>query len=222
MIEFKEKNKGLAFKYNGSKYMIPSAEFPLASKNKSNMETYLIENTSLVTDPKVIEIFNVFKYRVGKCYYNAWDLKLLLESNGINGWDYYSGWLFLPDELPIHHAWLIKDGQMLDYTNNLYDQEIIDLFTKEAPTTRNEYRRLIAEEIIRRDSEQASKYKVCGKVHEGYFYIGTKDTIENSQRLFYSISKNHVSYQSEGMNQDGFSETQEMINGLKKNVQRKI
>lgn len=212
MNEFKEKNKGLEFRINKAKHMIPSKEFPLSTKDKKKMEMYTWEDTEPVTDKKVIEIFNSYKFRTGRCFYNAFDLLQLLKSEGIEGWQYYSGWFFLPNNYPVFHAWLVNGRQVLDYSNDMGSilKEKIGKFE-----SNDEAREHIVIESVKRDAQPSSENKVCGQLHIGMVFFGSPDTFENALDIKTSLVDNHVTYRKDGMNQYGDSKANTMIKKIK-------
>lgn len=214
MTEFTSKNKGIQFKINKSIHMIPSKDFPLASKNTKDLMFFHFENTDKVKDPKIIELFDSFEYRIGKCFDNARLLKEYLEGAGETNWDYYSGWLFPIKGYPVFHAWLVKDKYILDYLNYTISEEIADKL-KDAKSDK-EIRSIIINEQVALNELPPSEVKSCGKAHKEYLYIGTKDTYENSEKIFKSLSENHISYAKKGMNMKGLSSVQEELEEIRR------
>lgn len=212
MIEFKTKNKGIQFKIGKSVHMIPSKEFPLATNRTRDIIVFNRENTKEVINERVIDVFNNYEYKLGRCFQNAEGLRKALKKEGILGWEYYSGWMFTTGGYPLFHSWLSKDEHILEYTNYFMSKDIADKL-KEAKN-QEEFRTIFAKEQASLNKLPNNEAKTCGKCHQEYMYIGMRDTFENSIRIFQSLDKSHISYQAKGMNMEGSSRLQEEIEEL--------
>lgn len=209
MAIFREKNNGIEFRLKTAVHMIPSKQFPLASRNKSKIQVFHSETTELVQEDAVREVFDSFEYRIGACFWNANTLLKTLEQRGITGWMYYSGWLFPLDGYPVFHAWLVKDSYILDYTDSLFDEETMRAVEQIEDT--QERRLFYAKMILERSKDLPSRNKVFGKAHYGNVYIGVQDSYENSLILFHKLDKNHPSYAEKGMSITNLSDLQQEI-----------
>lgn len=213
MTKFKIKNKGIEFKIGKAVHMIPSKDFPLSSKNTKNIKVFTNKNTKKIKNEKIQEIFNNLEYRLGKCFANARDLQAMLEKEGIQGWEYYSGWLFLPGGYPIFHAWLVKDDSVLEYTDFVFDENMNEKM--KGIKTDEEQREILANEMVRKSKLPASETKTYGNVHMEHIFIGTKDTYENSRVIMEGFAPSHPSYSPKGMNLEGLSDLQLRIEEIK-------
>jgi len=102
--------------------IIPTELYPL--NNKPVVFHY--ENTSRVTDERVLEVFDSVRYEIGHCYTNTLNLVSRLQENGFDAKSYV-GWLFVGDNTtPIHHCWCVLGDSVLDLSDDysvMYSKE---------------------------------------------------------------------------------------------------
>lgn len=209
MTKFKKKNKGIQFKIGKAIHMIPSKDFPLASKSVKDIRIFHSNTTKQVENVDIEETFNSFNYQVGRCFENAKGLKDMLEKKGIKGWDYYSGWLFPIKGYPVFHAWLVKNNSILDYTDYSFDKSLLEKIKH--VDNEEKLRELLSDAIVERNKLPSSKIKVFGKAHFEHFYVGTKDNFESSANIYTSLSSDHLSYSENGVRFGGLSDLQLQI-----------
>lgn len=209
IIDVDIRENEMFFKINKSKYKIPSKMYPLRSIKTSCFFTH--QNTNVVTNELLKKIFNLCTFRVGKCYYNADLLYQLAKQSGL-GVEYYAGWLFVCNTPPLHHAWVVYQG-------NIIDGSIISSMFKYLDQINNSssnYREDFAEKLINEQKKNISnseKY-IFGRVPEQLIYLGCPDTPEHAEETFRTLTikfPNHPSYKKEGLNMHGLSKTQELI-----------
>lgn len=209
IIDIDIRDTEMFFKINKSKYKIPSKMYPLKSPKSSCFFTH--ENTNVVTDELLKRIFNLCTFNVGKCYYNANLLYQLAKQNGLDV-EYYAGWLFVCGTPPLHHAWVVYQG-------NVIDGSILSSMFKylsQINSGSSNYREDFAECLVNEQKKNISnseKY-IFGHVPEQLVYLGCPDTSKNAQETFRTLAikfPNHPSYKKEGQNMYGFSQTQKLI-----------
>lgn len=214
-LRFVEKKKGIQFKIDGTINMMPSKDYPLALKSKKDIKVFFKETTKEITDPKIKDIFDAFPYQIGKCFQNAEGLLEELKKEGIEEWEYYSGWLFPRKGYPVFHAWLGKEDMILDYTNPSLD---IEVHKKAIQTVKSkeELREVYINWEMELNNKRPSEAKTFGRIQSDFVFIGTKDTFENSVRIFKSLDRNHSAYRKEGMSLNGLSDMQKEIESRQK------
>lgn len=133
-------------------------------------------------DERVAAIFDSIKPEVGRCFTNAENLCVALNEAGYQA-EQYVGWLFMEDELPVHHSFVVLDGHVLDLSISLKYDDFAKLDSVTAKCkTKDESRECIAEYI--RQKEQSPNHQRCifGMVDKMYHYIGAPGTREDGIR----------------------------------------
>lgn len=136
--------------------MMPTSLYPL----NGPYQVFHCKNTKIVTDEKILEIFDSVKYKIGFCYTNTQNLVKALKAAGYEAKSFV-GWLFTGvSELPVHHCWVIvNENQVLDLSDDfsvmlggengknfqkaktkLEQAELIASFQKEARNYKNSQR----------------------------------------------------------------------------------
>lgn len=77
-------------------------------------------------DERVAAIFDSIKPEVGRCFTNAENLCVALNEAGYQA-EQYVGWLFMEDELPVHHSFVVLDGHVLDLSISLKSDDFAKL-----------------------------------------------------------------------------------------------
>lgn len=197
------------FKINKSKYKIPSKMYPLASPKSSVFFTH--KNTETITDEQLKAIFDLCTFKLGKCYYNADLLYQFAKQNGLNV-EYYSGWLFVCSTPPLHHAWVVYQGNVIDGSIMPSMFKYLDQINNSSSNYREDFaERFVSEQ--KKNVPNSEKY-IFGHVPEQLVYLGCPDTPENAQKIFKTLAQkfpNHPSYKKEGQNMHGLSQIQELI-----------
>lgn len=153
--------------------------YPLES---NSFQCFDADNTSEIVDEKVIAVFDSIKPEVGICFTNAENLCVALNEAGYQA-EQYVGWLFMEDELPVHHSFVVLDGHVLDLSISLKSDDFAKLDSVTAKCkTKDESRECIAEYI--RQKEQSPNHQRCifGMVDKAYHYIGAPGTREDGIR----------------------------------------
>lgn len=83
----------------------PSVLWPL----NAPYEVFNAENCKLIEDEAVAGIVDTIPYHIGHCYQNAEAVTKALQKAGYAATQ-YCGWLFVGEQYPIHHSWVVLDG----------------------------------------------------------------------------------------------------------------
>ena len=83
----------------------PSVQWPL----NGPYEVFTAENCKLIEDENVAGIVDTIPYRIGHCYQNAENVMKSLQKAGYAATQ-YCGWLFIGEQWPIHHSWVVLNG----------------------------------------------------------------------------------------------------------------
>lgn len=175
-MEIIKKANRVIYKVSGETISIPSRMYPLES---DSFQYFDADNTSEIVDERIIAIFDSINPEVGRCFTNAENLCTALQKEGCPA-EQYVGWLFMGNELPVHHSFVVLDGHILDLSISLKseDFEKLDSITVKCKT-KDEARERIAEYILQKEQLPNHQRCVFGVVDEAYHYIGAQGTRED-------------------------------------------
>ena len=175
-MEIIKKANRVIYKVCGETISIPSRMYPLES---DSFKCFDSDNTSEIVDERIIAIFDSINPEVGRCFTNAENLCTALQKEGYPA-EQYVGWLFMGNELPVHHSFVVLDGHILDLSISLKpeDFEKLDSITVKCKT-KDEARERIAEYILQKEQLPNHQRCVFGVVDEAYHYIGAQGTRED-------------------------------------------
>ena len=174
-MEIIKKTNRVIYKVKGETISIPSRMYPLES---DSFQCFDIDNTSEIVDEKVIAIFDSLKPEIGRCFTNAETLYAALKKVGYQA-EQYVGWLFMGDELPIHHSFVVLDDHILDLSVSLKSEDFAKLdFVTAKCKTKDEARERIAEYMLQKEQLPNHQRCIFGMVDEAYHYIGAPGTRE--------------------------------------------
>lgn len=178
-MEIIKKKDRVIYKVKGEAISIPSRMYPLES---DLFQCFDANNTSEVTDEKINDIFDSIKSEAGRCFTNAENLCIALNEEGYQA-EQYVGWLFMGDELPVHHSFVVLDGHILDLSISLKseDFEQLDSITAKCKT-KDEARERIAEYMLQKEQSPNHQRCIFGMVDKTYHYIGAPGTREDGIR----------------------------------------
>lgn len=174
-MEIIKRANRVIYKVSGETISIPSRMYPLES---DSFKCFDADNTSEIVDEKIKDIFDSIKPEVGKCFTNAEILCVALNKAGYPA-EQYVGWLFMGDELPVHHSVVVLDDHVLDLSISLKSEDFAKLDSVTAKCkTKDDARERIAEYMLQK--EQLPNYQRCifGVVDKMYHYIGAPGTRE--------------------------------------------
>lgn len=178
-MEIIKKANRVIYKVSGETISIPSRMYPLES---DSFQCFDVDNTSEIVDEKIKTIFDSIKPETGRCFTNAETLCTALNKAGYPA-EQYVGWLFMGDELPVHHSFVVLDGHILDLSISLKsaDFEKLDSVTK-IYKTKDEAREYLAEYMLQKEQLPNHQRCIFGVVDEAYHYIGAPGTREDGIR----------------------------------------
>lgn len=104
-MEIIKKASRMIYKVNGETISIPSRMYPLES---DLFQCFDANNTSEIVDERIIAISDSIKPETGRCFTNTENLCMALNQAGYPA-EQYVGWLFMGDELPVHHSFVVLD-----------------------------------------------------------------------------------------------------------------
>ena len=122
-MEIIKKASRMIYKVNGETISIPSRMYPLES---DSFQCFDADNTSEIVDKRIVEIFDSIKPETGRCFTNAENLCVALNEAGYQA-EQYVGWLFMEDELPIHHSFVVLNDHILDLSISLKSEDFAKL-----------------------------------------------------------------------------------------------
>lgn len=175
------KNGKCYFGVNGDRHVFGSKVYPVGKKAS-------IFTNGFTEEGKYIDIEEAmhnsnWQPRDGYCYTNAEILHSVFREYGIDA-KYYSGWLFAGGSYPIHHAWVVVDGNVYDISVNMSAQR---LMRKQIDNGRDPY----SKECVREVKEFMKNWKplrenfTWGKVDPTMIYVGAESN-PNKARLEYN------------------------------------
>lgn len=175
-MEIIKKANRVIYKVSGETISIPSRMYPLES---DLFQYFNADNTSEIVDERVVTIFDSIKPEVGRCFTNAETLCVALNKEGYPA-EQYVGWLFMGDELPVHHSFVLLNDHILDLSISLKseDFEILDSVSENCKT-KDEARERIAEYMLQKEQLPNHQRCIFGVVDETYHYIGAPGTRED-------------------------------------------
>ena len=174
-MEIIKKANRVIYKVSGEIISIPSRMYPLES---DLFQCFDADNTSEIVDEKIKDIFDSIKPEVGRCFTNAENLCVALNEAGYQA-EQYVGWLFMEDELPVHHSFVVLDDHILDLSISLKSEDFakLDSVTK-IYKTKDEAREYLAEYILQKEQLPNHQRCIFGVVDKMYHYIGAHGTRE--------------------------------------------
>lgn len=171
----------------GTNIIIPSKMYPL---EEGEYAIFNSENTTPVSDRKVLDIFDSVKPDLNDSFTNAEILCHLLSKEGYEAVQ-YNGWVFLEDNVPFYHSFVMLDSHMLDVTINFTSKLINDIpdieYTDYRQIENEDIRNIISENYRQFYKRPNRERLTCGQCDSLYLYIGTPSGkergIETQQRL---------------------------------------
>ena len=191
-MEIIKRANRVIYKVSGETISIPSRMYPLES---DSFKCFDADNTSEIVDEKIKDIFDSIKPEVGKCFTNAEILCVALNKAGYPA-EQYVGWLFMGDELPVHHSVVVLDDHVLDLSISLKSEDFAKLDSVTAKCkTKDDARERIAEYMLQK--EQLTNYQRCifGVVDKMYHYIGAPGTREAGIRRNKELRQSYPQHQ---------------------------
>jgi len=173
-------------------YRIGSKMFPVASKSKTKV--FMDKNTIELEHTELADSLNQEVFSLGRCYKNADIVCAKARELGLYA-EYYSGWLFASSTLPIHHAWVVIEGNVVDTSISLSQMRAL----RSMNTTGENWRKKVAPKLqsMMKDKQQIKNDGVWGKIPEFLLYVGCPDTSSDAKSRFRHLLQkfpDHPSY----------------------------
>lgn len=162
---------------------IPSAMYPMP---KREPVSFLRDNTVPCDDERVRAIFDSLPFRIGRCYDNAKILYDALTQAGIEGVDTYAGWIFIGDNQPAYHCFVVVNG------NELLDPTAINYCAFPAPPvgiSEEDKRRMFVEYVKNEQRKTKSESSIFGQVFLGHWYFAARCAPAEAKKTFEKLRK---------------------------------
>lgn len=200
--------------YNNSKYLksiiIPTDYYPTNSNN--DFEVFENANTEALTNDALLNIIDDIEYKVGYCYTNTENIIELASKNNINLTP-YCGWLFVGDELPVHHCWCMYGNSLIDLADDFNvskSKEIEKTFL--SFNTKEERWNYMADIHIKNMSlKNSERCKPIGKVHPSLLYIGSPCSPSDGRIIYNNLLKRYPNHEAERNTYNGMTDMQRII-----------
>lgn len=188
---------------------IPSALWPL----NGSCEAFHCDNGVPISDEDVIRIVDAVPYKIGKCYSNAEAAAKALRAAGYDARTYV-GWMFPnPREYPMHHAWVVLDGNSVIDLSDDFDLMNGNAHVFAQATTPEELMQMnVAFKAWATSHPHSKRCEPLGVPSRSVLYIGCECSIEqgiNIRKKLLSACPNHPGFNP--MNGEGLTETQQLM-----------
>ena len=195
--------------------LIPSVMYPLDDRNSMNglYEVFTNENTTMIEDKKILDIFDSVKYEIGHCYQNTDVLVEKLIRAGYNAKSYV-GWLFLSGtSYPIHHCWAVVDNHVLDLSDDFsvkFNRHNLKNFENKSL----DEQRLVLADFHKEAAKYPNSVRCApvGKVTMPLFYVGCECEPEKGRAIYrklISTFPDHPVHKNVG--KDSLNQTQRIL-----------
>lgn len=189
--------------------VIPTVYYPL----NNNPEVFTAEDVEVVTDEKILEIFDRIEFKIGRCYDNTDRLVKELRKEGYDAKSYV-GWLFSgEDQYPVHHCWCVLDNHILDLSDN-YTMMLTgpngDNFKN--AKTKEEQIMVMADFLKAAKNEKNSV--VCypvGKPSPFMFYIGCECDANEGRKIYRQLMQQFPDHKVDRTDKQGLNHTQRKL-----------
>lgn len=176
--------------------VIPSDKYPLIPNPKA-MQYFHKGNCEEVTDRDILDIYDGIQFERGRCYTNSCRLMNALRQKGYDA-KQYVGWLFVSEDIPIHHSWVILGNHLFDFADDFTvlssNPAVLEIQCKE------DYARFVAAFY-----RECGKYKnsqitaPVGKPYSQLLYVGCECRYEDGIDVPQTLLKkypNHEAYEN--------------------------
>lgn len=205
-------NKVILKQTHSQTITIPSKMYPL--QNKKTIQFFHSATTEPLSDDNVIDVFDSIEFEVGRCYGNMEKLEEAFKQAGLGkDLQVFTGWMVMPNDPPIHHAWaMYKDVHLIDPAARIDHYELLQAQTERKP--KEQLRKEIVK--LQEQAEDADNHDIMtfGQSLPIFIYIGSETTPNEGRTVFNKLTQtypNHPSYAKEGMNQFGESTLQSQL-----------
>lgn len=179
---YKLANGKFSFRVHGESHVIGSKLYPVTAKERASaFANGVTEGGNHVDVAEWLNKSN-WEFKSGYCYTNAEILQKVFTEMGIDA-KYYSGWVFTGVGFPIHHAWVVVDGNVYDISIHVTSQLLMYEQVKAGIDIRG--REAVKEIKESMDiSRPVQEHFVWGKVPDHMCYVGNEDTPESARKNY--------------------------------------
>lgn len=195
----------------------PTILYPLT---KGIIRTFTYDNTEFITNKDIVALIDTVEYKIGKCFNNCERLINVLNEHNFDVKS-YAGWLFLENEIPVWHNWLvINENQIIDLANTddkystesfLKNRNIKELSIDEQEKEILSYFEMLKELV---NSERC----MMGKANKLFFYVGTECSPTLAFKFYDNLLNEYPEHESYSNcnKKTGLNQTQSLLaeNGL--------
>lgn len=193
----------------GKVYKIGSDLFPVARKDA--MRKFHKGNTRSLEYPELSAALESQEFKAGMCYTNANVVQVIAQKLGIPV-QFYAGWLLIGQEqMPIHHAWCVIDGNVIDTSMDVRDMIAFKKVDYTKPNWREQALELMKQEA--QTHVPVNQRSIWGKVDDPLYYVGSPDSPQNARIIFNTLLDRYPKHPSyhKLINEKGQSKLQEMM-----------
>lgn len=189
--------------------IIPTVTYPL----NGEVEVFNAENTAICEDETILSCFDTTEYKIGFCYDNTDRLVKELKKAGVDAVP-YCGWLFTGATYPVHHAWVVVNGNsVLDLCDEfwaLYEEDG-NILTQHA--TKEDNAKLLAEFHIKHENEaNRDRCYPVGTPTEFLCYVGCPCEPNEGRKIYQALMRSFPDHECQrNCGVDGANETQRII-----------
>lgn len=178
--------------------VIPSELYPLNNKKNNPVKTFHSGNTVEIADEKVKEIIDKVTYRVGGCYQNSFEMLKLLHEDGIDDVKAYAGWACISNtQLPIHHSWLVLNGNSIIDLADEVDAILEIERNKDNLTGEEVIERMLAYRKGVMDKKNTERIPHIGKCSKGMYYIGCECEPYDALKMYQSLIQRYPNHEAQ-------------------------
>lgn len=148
------------------KVVIPSQRFPLTGI----YHLFNTGNTVPLTDKTILSCVDTVEYKIGRCFTNSANVITKLQESGFTNTVQYCGWLFLGDDYPVYHSWvLLASKYLIDLAADFSSEDA----AKYAGMTEAETRKQMKQDLTERQKLPNSQRCKLGRPDSAYLYVGS-------------------------------------------------
>lgn len=193
------------------KYEIGSSLYPV--KDKKNIKIFTYENTDYIGNESISKFIDSQKFKSGFCYSNT-DIIVKHFRELFIPVIFYSGWVFVGEHVPLHHAWAVYQNNVVDVSFRMSTIKVLN----EVDYTNPNWREGAAMRIKAREKRiPLSQDCIMGKVFPNIAFVGSIDQFQLAKNRYNQMLKkfpNHPSYQNKDL-KHGMTPFQREYNKLK-------
>lgn len=182
---YKYKTNKIMFRVREEIINIPSRMYPLESPGYT---LFTPSTTVPIEDDRIEEIFDSLEFEMGRCFTNSEKLCKALNDVGYKA-EQYVGWVFMQDELPVHHSFVVLGNSIIDPTVSLLCKDIEQL---ERLNPGSDHETRINLMNLYKEKQFLPNHIKCifGKVDDLYVYVGAPGRRKRELKEMFFSEKN--------------------------------